>query len=93
MPPQPAPAIAPLGLGASIEPGDHRLERRAVGADVDATILTSDPSAHSIRSDIPGLSVQREQVGVRRKRPGDQHAGAPGRIGRARGTATEQAAG
>jgi DUF4097 and DUF4098 domain-containing protein YvlB len=35
------------------------------GADVDATILTSDPSAHSIRSDIPGLSVQREQVGAK----------------------------
>lgn len=35
------------------------------GADVEATILTSDPSAHSIRSDIPGLSVQREQVGAK----------------------------
>ena len=33
------------------------------GADVDATILTSDPSAHAIVSDIPGLSISREQVG------------------------------
>jgi DUF4097 and DUF4098 domain-containing protein YvlB len=33
------------------------------GADVEATILTSDPAAHAIRSDIPGLSISREQVG------------------------------
>jgi DUF4097 and DUF4098 domain-containing protein YvlB len=33
------------------------------GADVSATILTSDPSAHAIVSDIPGLSISREQVG------------------------------
>jgi len=33
------------------------------GADVDATILTSDPSAHAIVSDVPGLSISREQVG------------------------------
>ena len=35
------------------------------GADVDATIITSDPSANAIRSDIAGLSVQREQVGAK----------------------------
>ena len=33
------------------------------GADVDATILTSDPDADTIFSDIPGLSVSRDQVG------------------------------
>lgn len=33
------------------------------GADVHATILTSDPSAHTIVSDVPGLSISREQVG------------------------------
>ena len=33
------------------------------GADIDAMVLTSDPSIYSIRSDFPGLSVQREQVG------------------------------
>jgi len=33
------------------------------GADVDATIITSDPLANAIRSDVPGLSVQREQIG------------------------------
>lgn len=33
------------------------------GADVTATILTSDPSAHAIVSEIPGLSISREQVG------------------------------
>jgi DUF4097 and DUF4098 domain-containing protein YvlB len=33
------------------------------GADVNATILTSDPSAHQIVSDLPGLSISREQVG------------------------------
>ena len=33
------------------------------GADVEATVLTSDPAAHAIRSDIPGLSISREQVG------------------------------
>jgi DUF4097 and DUF4098 domain-containing protein YvlB len=33
------------------------------GAEVDATILTSDPDADSILSDIPGLSISREEVG------------------------------
>lgn len=33
------------------------------GADVEATILTSDPDGDSILSDIPGLSISREQVG------------------------------
>lgn len=33
------------------------------GADVSATILTSDPSVHTIVSDVPGLSISREQVG------------------------------
>src|SRR5688572_4768757 len=33
------------------------------GADVEATVLTSDPAAHTIRSDLPGLSISREQVG------------------------------
>jgi DUF4097 and DUF4098 domain-containing protein YvlB len=32
-------------------------------ADLEATILTSDPAAHMIKSDIPGLSISREQVG------------------------------
>ena len=33
------------------------------GADVDATVLTSDPGAHMIVSDVQGLSISREQVG------------------------------
>ena len=33
------------------------------GADIDATILTSDPDADQILSDIPGLSISREDVG------------------------------
>lgn len=33
------------------------------GADVTATILTADPTAHTIVSDVPGLSISREQVG------------------------------
>lgn len=33
------------------------------GADVDATVLTSDPGAHAIVSEVPGLSISREQVG------------------------------
>ncbi len=33
------------------------------GADVEATILTSDPDTDLILSDIPGLSISREQVG------------------------------
>jgi len=32
-------------------------------ADIDATILTSDPEADTFLSDIPGLSVSRDQVG------------------------------
>jgi hypothetical protein len=35
------------------------------GADVEATIITSDPNADTILSDIPGLTVTREQVGGR----------------------------
>jgi DUF4097 and DUF4098 domain-containing protein YvlB len=33
------------------------------GADVDATVLTSDPDANTIHSDIKGLTIRREQVG------------------------------
>ncbi|HYC92249.1 MAG TPA: DUF4097 family beta strand repeat-containing protein [Thermoanaerobaculia bacterium] len=33
------------------------------GADLEATVLTSDPNADQILSDIPGLSISREQVG------------------------------
>ncbi|HEX6086345.1 MAG TPA: DUF4097 family beta strand repeat-containing protein [Thermoanaerobaculia bacterium] len=33
------------------------------GAEIEATILTSDPNADQFLSDIPGLSVSREQVG------------------------------
>jgi DUF4097 and DUF4098 domain-containing protein YvlB len=32
------------------------------GADIDATIITSDPDADTILSDIPGLSISRDQV-------------------------------
>jgi len=35
----------------------------AFGADVDATVITSDPDAEAIRSDFNGLSIRREQVG------------------------------
>lgn len=34
-----------------------------IAADIDATLLTSDPEANSIRSDFPGLSIRREQIG------------------------------
>lgn len=33
------------------------------GADVNATLITSDPAAHAIVSDVPGLSISREQIG------------------------------
>jgi DUF4097 and DUF4098 domain-containing protein YvlB len=33
------------------------------GADIEATILTNDANANAIRSDFPGLTVQRDQVG------------------------------
>ncbi|HEU4521418.1 MAG TPA: hypothetical protein VFT12_05400 [Thermoanaerobaculia bacterium] len=36
---------------------------RGFAADIDAVVITSDPSVNSIRSDFPGLSIQREQVG------------------------------
>jgi DUF4097 and DUF4098 domain-containing protein YvlB len=32
------------------------------GADIDATVITSDPDTNNIRSDMPGLNIQREQV-------------------------------
>ncbi|HET7433360.1 MAG TPA: DUF4097 family beta strand repeat-containing protein [Thermoanaerobaculia bacterium] len=34
-------------------------------ADIDATVMTSDPTANMIRSDFAGLSIKREQVGGR----------------------------
>ncbi|HUP48495.1 MAG TPA: hypothetical protein VNA04_06875 [Thermoanaerobaculia bacterium] len=33
------------------------------GVDIDAEVITSDPTVNSIRSDFQGLSIQREQVG------------------------------
>jgi len=36
-------------------------------ADIDATIYTSDPKADTIVSDLPGLSISREQIGGRTK--------------------------
>lgn len=33
------------------------------GADIDATVLTSDPNANTITSQLPGLTIRREQVG------------------------------
>lgn len=33
------------------------------GADIDATIVTTDPNADTIASDIPGLSISRDHVG------------------------------
>lgn len=35
----------------------------AFGADVEATIVTSDPTGDTIVSDIPGLSISRDQIG------------------------------
>ena len=35
------------------------------GADIEATVFTSNPDADTILSDIPGLSISREQVGGR----------------------------
>ena len=35
------------------------------GADIDATVLTSDPAANTITSEIPGLTIRREQVGAK----------------------------
>jgi len=35
------------------------------GADIDATIITSDPDANSIESDLNGLNIRRESVGRR----------------------------
>lgn len=36
---------------------------KGFAADVDAVVVTSDPNVNSIRSEFPGLSIQREQVG------------------------------
>jgi DUF4097 and DUF4098 domain-containing protein YvlB len=35
----------------------------AFAADVDATIVTADPSSDTIASDLPGLSISREEIG------------------------------
>jgi hypothetical protein len=35
----------------------------SLAADIDATLLTSDPEANGIRSDFPGLNIRRDQVG------------------------------
>lgn len=36
-------------------------------ADIDATVMTSRPDANAIRSDFPGLTITREQVGAKTK--------------------------
>lgn len=35
----------------------------SLAADIDATLLTSDPESNGIRSDFPGLNIRRDQVG------------------------------
>lgn len=45
------------------------------GAEIDATVLTADPNSNPIQSDIPGLSIRKEQYG------GKTRIRATGRIG------------
>ncbi len=58
------PLIRSAAVDAKTSQGNVTLYLNAqIAADIDATILTSDPDANSIRTDFPGLSIRREQVG------------------------------
>ena len=58
------PLIHSAAVDAKTSEGNVTLYVNAqIAADIDATLLTSDPDANSIRSDFPGLNIRREQVG------------------------------
>lgn len=58
------PAQRTLRVSAKTQQGNIILNvQPRFGADVDATILTSNPDANDIQSDFNGLTIRREQVG------------------------------
>lgn len=58
------PLVRSAAVDAKSSEGNVTLYVNAqIAADIDATLLTSDPEANSIRSDFPGLNIHREQIG------------------------------
>jgi len=58
------PLIRSAAVDAKSAEGNVTLYVNAqIAADIDATLLTSDPDANSIRTDFPGLTIHREQIG------------------------------
>lgn len=58
------PLIRSAAVDAKSSEGNVTLYVNAqIAADIDATLLTTDPDANSIRTDFPGLTIRREQVG------------------------------
>ncbi|HEV8432175.1 MAG TPA: DUF4097 family beta strand repeat-containing protein [Thermoanaerobaculia bacterium] len=58
------PIIRSAAVDAKSSEGNVTLYVNAqIAADIDATLLTSDPDANSIRTDFPGLTIHREQIG------------------------------
>jgi hypothetical protein len=58
------PLIRSAAVDAKSAEGNVTLYVNAqIAADIDATLLTSDADANSIRTDFPGLTVHREQIG------------------------------
>src|SRR5689334_21620017 len=58
------PLVRSAAVDAKSSEGNVTLYVSAqIAADIDATLLTSDPEANSIRTDFPGLNIRREQIG------------------------------
>ncbi|HEX3581699.1 MAG TPA: DUF4097 family beta strand repeat-containing protein [Thermoanaerobaculia bacterium] len=58
------PLVRSAAVDAKSAEGNVTLYVNAqIAADIDATLLTSDPETNSIRSDFPGLTIRREQIG------------------------------
>ncbi|HEX7190267.1 MAG TPA: DUF4097 family beta strand repeat-containing protein [Thermoanaerobaculia bacterium] len=58
------PLVRSAAVDAKSSEGNVTLFVNAqIAADIDATLLTSDPETNGIRSDFPGLNIRRDQVG------------------------------
>ena len=58
------PIVRSAAIDAKSSEGNVTIYVNAqIAADIDATLITSDPDANGIHSDFPGLNVKREQIG------------------------------
>jgi DUF4097 and DUF4098 domain-containing protein YvlB len=58
------PAVRSAAIDAKTEQGNVMITVSSeLGADIEATLVTSDADANAIHSDFPGLTIRRDQVG------------------------------